>query len=324
MQHIPPPQNVTFHLVEQPDYALFTDIGSPYTIQAASKMIEIVRKYNIDVIHSHYTIPHAVSAYLAKQATGVKIVTTAHGSDTHTLGGSPSYNSTITLALQNSDAVTSVSKFLAAETEELFALGKDSVNVVHNFIEPEEFKPVDGKKQKWVIQASNFRPIKQLPFMIETFAGVVKEHPDWTLQLVGYGPEYPICVRKSRELGIRDKVKFLGVRRDIPDLIAQSSILASTSKTESFGLTIAEGMASATSVFAPRVGGIPEICIDEENGLLYESNNLEDAVSKLSKLMADDESRNTYGLQGRKRIIDKFSPSTIVPQYENIYASLLE
>ena len=317
-------ENITFHLVEQPDYALFKDIGSPYTIHAGSKMIEIVRDFNIDIIHTHYAIPHAVSAYLAKNDTGVKIVNTAHGSDTHTLGLKSAYRPVISLALHHSSAVTSVSDYLARKTEQVFDLPDQSVDVVYNFIELDEFTPYQGEKEKSIIQASNFRPIKQIPKMIEIFAEVAKDFPDWTLKLVGYGPEYPICVRKSRELGIRDQVKFLGVRRDVPQLISQSSILASTSEVESFGLTVAEGMASETAVWAPRTGGIPEICIHDQTGKLYDPDDQVSAVNNLADLMADRSKRIQYGKSGRERIQKHFSPEIIVTQYENIYNRILE
>ena len=318
------PPNITFHKVEQPSYALFQDIGSPFTIQSASRMIDIVEKYNIDIIHSHYLIPHAVSAYLAKNKTNVKIINTAHGSDTHTLGPNESYNSVISLALHGSSAVTSVSKYLARLTEDVFNLQKESVDVVYNFIDPDVFVPYTGVKEKSIIHASNFRPIKQLPFMIEVFAEVSPDFPDWDLKLVGYGPEYPVCVRRSRELGVREKVKFLGVRRDVPDLIAKSSILASTSKVESFGLTIAEGMSVQTAVWAPNTGGVPEICIDKETGVLFNLEEKDHAVKTLHDLMDNESQREKYAISGRKRILSNFSPKVIVDKYESIYNRILE
>ena len=313
---------VKFHKVDDLDYALFKDIGSPYTITAAEKMIKIVERYDIDVVHTHYSLPHAVVAYLTKLKTGVKVVSTTHGSDTHTLGKSKKFNSIIGMALENSDCVTSVSKFLAESTKNIFDLSMD-VKTIHNFIDPSEFKPLREERRKSIIQASNFRPIKQLPFMLEMFAGVSKDFPDWNLDLIGYGPDYPICMRKAKALKIRDKVKFLGVRNDIPIQIAKASILGSTSKIESFGLTIAEAMSCETPVIAPNVGGIPEICVNNENGNLYESGNLVDGTNKLRDLIEDEEKRRRYGENSRKRILDKFTPEIIVKKYEDVYENIL-
>lgn len=312
------------HLVETPSYALFSDIGSPFTIQSASKMVEIVKSEKIDLIHSHYVIPHAVSAYLASKNVDVKTVATTHGSDTHTLGELASYQPIVGMALQQSSAVTSVSRYLARETERVFDLAQNSVEVVYNFIEPDEFRPLTNERQKNIIMASNFRPIKQIPLMVEIFACVSDQFPEWKLNLVGYGPEYPVAMRRSRELHIKSKVNFLGVRRDIPTLVSNASILASTSQLESFGLTIAEGMSCETPVFAPNSGGIPEICLDGENGLLFDLENKEDAVEKLTKLMENEELRKKLGQNGRKRIIDQFSPIPIVNKYDQVYQHVLD
>lgn len=316
-------ENIYFHQVERPSYALFSDIGAPYTIQSASKMVEIVNKFNIDIIHSHYAIPHAVASYLAKLNTPVKTVVTLHGSDTHTLGHDASYQSIVSQALQNTDALTAVSSYLAKESEIVFDLPEDNINVIYNFINPNEFSPDKKSHTKNIVQASNFRPIKQVPYLIEIFSEITNEFPEWRLQLIGYGPEYPICQRLVRELKISDKVDFLGVRKDVPKLLAQASILASTSKIESFGLTIAESMSCETPIFAPNVGGIPEVCKHNENGLLFDPGNKTDACDKLILLMEDDKLRADLGKKGRKRIINEFSPEIIVKKYEDLYFKLL-
>ncbi|MCE7736126.1 MAG: N-acetyl-alpha-D-glucosaminyl L-malate synthase BshA [Candidatus Heimdallarchaeota archaeon] len=315
--------NITFHLVDQPSYALFKDIGAPYTIQAAAKISQIVRDFGVEIMHSHYAIPHSVASYLAKQMSGLKTVVTTHGSDTHTLGKDISYNETIQLALRETDAVTSVSKFLARETESVFSLPTHSVQTVYDFINISEFYPKDEKRKLNIIHASNFRPVKQVPYMIQIFAELVKEFPNWTLDLVGNGPDWPVCQREARKFKIQNNVNFLGVRKDVPSLLSSASILASTSKIESFGLTIAEAMASETPVWASNVGGVPEVCQNNVTGLLYDIESKDDAIEKLAKLMADEELRSRFGKNGRRQVTDKFSTVKIVKQYEEIYNSVL-
>ncbi|MDH5401470.1 MAG: N-acetyl-alpha-D-glucosaminyl L-malate synthase BshA [Candidatus Heimdallarchaeota archaeon] len=317
------PSNITIHQNESTNYELFTDIGNPYTIQTASNISKIVKEHQIDLVHAHYAIPHATILYLAKRLNSIKTINTTHGSDTHTLGKLDSYNSIIKLSLQDSNLNTSVSKFLARETEEVFELDKNSVKVIYNFINSDRFKPYHEEKELSIIHASNFRPIKQVPLMIEVFAEASKDFPDWKLNLIGYGPDYPICVRLARKLKVRDKVNFLGVQKDVSNLFMKSSIMASTSQLESFGLTIAEGMACSLPIWAPNTGGIPEVCIDKSNGLLWSVNDFEMQVNTLKRLMGNRKLRLEYGNNGRKRIIEQFSPEKIVKSYIQAYDELL-
>ncbi len=318
------PENLIFHEIERSGYALFRDIGSPFTIHSASSMAKVVKSEQIDIIHSHYAIPHAVSAYLAKQINPVKTVVTTHGSDTHTLGKHNSYQPTISLALKKSDMVISVSKFLARETETVFGLENNSVRVIYDFINTDIFNPIDfNNKELSIIQASNFRSVKRIPLLIKIFSKIHEEFPDWKLKLVGDGPELTTSVRITRELNMQHQVEFLGVRADIPNLFSKSSILISGSEVESFGLTIAEAMACGTPIIAPRVGGIPEVVDDNVTGLLYDSSDMADAVDKLSKMMSNTELRKQMGIKSRDKINREFSVQKIVSQYDDLYCELL-
>ncbi|MCY3410414.1 MAG: N-acetyl-alpha-D-glucosaminyl L-malate synthase BshA [Candidatus Heimdallarchaeota archaeon] len=316
-------ENITFHQVDRSGYALFSEIGSPYTIQAASKMVEIVKKEQVDIVHSHYAIPHSVASYLASKMVDMTTVVTTHGSDTHTLGAMPGYNPTISLALKGTDKVTSVSEYLARETERIFDLKPNSVPVIYDFVNTDYFVPFNGEKELSITQASNFREIKQVPLLVEYFAEVAHEFPDWKLKLIGDGPEISLATRRARELGIRSQVEFLGVQKDINQLFAKSSILASTSMMESFGLTIAEAMSCEVPIWAPNVGGIPELCDDGNCGYLYNFNERELAIEKLRKLMGDEKRREEMGRLARKRIIERFSIPIIIKQYEELYKDLL-
>jgi N-acetyl-alpha-D-glucosaminyl L-malate synthase BshA len=315
--------NITFHLVERPSYALFKDIGAPYTIQAAAKISQLVKEHNINILHSHYAIPHAVVAYLVKKMNSINTVVTTHGSDVHSLGRDPSYNETIKLALEDSNCVTSVSEYLSRDTENVFNLPNGSVQTIYDFVNTNEFYPTGENREKNIIHASNFRPVKQVPLMIQIFAELVDDFPDWKLDLVGTGPDWPICQREARRLKISDNVRFLGVRKDIPDLMSKAAILGSTSRIESFGITIAEAMACETPIWASSVGGVPEVCENEVAGLLFDPMSKDDATEKLARLMSDDKLRNQLGRTGRKIVEEKFSTNKIVKQYEQIYQSVL-
>ncbi|MHA2092772.1 MAG: N-acetyl-alpha-D-glucosaminyl L-malate synthase BshA [Candidatus Kariarchaeaceae archaeon] len=316
-------ENITFHQIDRPSYALFSEIGAPFTIQSAAKIVKVARSEKIELLHSHYAIPHAVSSYLASNSIPLKTIVTTHGSDTHTLGHDPSYNEMVGLALKNTTCVTSVSNFLARETETVFKLPSDSVKVIYDFVDTQEFKPESENRSLSIVQASNFRPVKQVPLLVEIFSKVVGSFPSWSLNLIGNGPEWPLCLRKVRELKIKDNVNFLGVQTDIPKIFSEASILASSSKIESFGLTIAEGMACETPIWAPDTGGIPELCVNGETGFLYNQDDISDAVEKLSKLMENEDLRRKFGRNGRERINRYFSTEIIVKQFENLYKSAL-
>lgn len=316
--------NITFHQVERLNYALFKDIGSPFTIQSASKMAKVIREEKIDIVHSHYAIPHAVSSYLASKMTSVKTVVTTHGSDVHTLGNHEGYNETISLALKETNLVTSVSNFLARKTEKVYNLQENSVPVIYDFVNTDQFKPMDNEREFSLIQASNFRPVKQIPLLVEMFAKIADNFPNWKLKLVGDGPEVTTTLRKTRQMKVRDQVEFLGVQRKIPEIFAKSSILVSSSRIESFGLTIAEAMACGTPVWAPYVGGIPELCEDGVTGYLYDLENKDEAVEKLASMMEDEVKRKKMGIAARKRVLENFSIDIIIKQYEDKYRSILD
>ncbi len=308
--------NVIFHNLDLVNYALFSEIGSLYTIQAANAILDIIDKYNIDILHSHYAIPHSVVASLVKKLRNVKIITTTHGSDVHTLGKHNNFKSVLSDALQNHDCVTSVSDYLSNLTESVFNI--EGVKTIYDFVNTDIFKP-NKNKEHYIVQASNFRPVKQIPKMIDIFSKVADNFPQWKLKLIGDGPDWGVAIRKARLLGIKNQVEFPGIVPDIPKIFGNAAIMMSTSKVESFGMTIAEAMSCETPVVAPNVGGIPEVL--GSTGFLYESD--EDAVEQLSKLMENEKLRIRMGKQARDRIVNNFSIDRIVEKYSHLYRTIM-
>lgn len=321
--------NITLELVDILSYPLFKDIGTPYTILAASKLVQIAMKTEIELFHIHYAVPVSVSAYLAKNIANIPFAITAHGSDIHTLGIDPAYNPVLSHVFNKADGLSTVSNYLKKEIQSKFAYKRD-LEVFYNPIDVEKYKKIDAqlcdfriKYDKNFIHVSNFRPVKNAPFIVEAFADVVKEHPDTGLIMVGEGPERKKCEDLAYKLGISENVTFQGVRVSIAPIYSCGSALISASTNESFGLTLAEAMACETPVIAPKVGGIPEVVDHEKNGFIYELGNKKSLTDYMLRLVEDKELVKKLGTNGRKKVVDKFESSKIADYYLTWYEKIL-
>ncbi|MCK5159706.1 MAG: N-acetyl-alpha-D-glucosaminyl L-malate synthase BshA [Candidatus Heimdallarchaeota archaeon] len=322
--------NITLDLVDILSYPLFRDIGAPYTILAASKLVNIVKKWDLDLLHIHYAIPVGVSAYLAKNITKIPVALTAHGSDIHTLGVDPAYNPVISHVFENVDGLSTVSNYLKMEIEANFEAKKD-IEVLYNPIDTEKYRRIDVqlcdfriKYEKNFVHVSNFRTIKNTPFIVESFAEIVKAYPEVGLIMVGEGPERKRCEDIANKLGIREHVSFQGVRTSITSIYNCGSALLSASTNESFGLTIAEAMSCESPVIAPNVGGIPEVLDHKTNGFIYELGNKSEFIEHMSTLLDDESLVRKMGEKGRQKVIDKFESSKIADRYVKWYTKILD
>lgn len=322
--------NVTLELVDVLSYPLFKDIGAPYTILAASKLVELVARENLDVLHIHYAIPTGVSAYLTKLITNVPVVITAHGSDIHILGVDPSYNPIMSHVFQNVDGISTVSEFMKKEINDKFASNQD-VRVIYNPIDTEKYQKIESQICDFrlrhdvnFVHVSNFRPVKDTPFIVETFAEVLKEKPDLGLILVGDGPERKKCEEIACKLGIRDNVIFQGVRSYISPIYNCATALLSASRNESFGLTLAEAMACETPAIAPRVGGVPEVIDHGINGYLYKLGDQKSLLDYMIRLLDDEKLKNRLGKAGREKVVNNFDGSKIADEYIEWYKETLK
>lgn len=322
--------NITLDLVDIISYPLFKDIGAPYTILAASKLVQIAKKSEIDLMHIHYAIPVGVSAYLTKQIANIPVAITAHGSDIHTLGIDPAYNPIISHVFNNVDGLSTVSNYLKEEMISKFSSQKE-IEVFYNPIDINKYKKIDTelcdfriKYEKNFVHVSNFRAVKRAPFIVEAFAEVVKEHPDLGLIMVGEGPERKKCEELSYKLGISDHVIFQGVRVALTSIYNCATALLSASTNESFGLTIAEAMACEVPVIAPRVGGIPEVIDHNENGFMYDLEDKTALINYMKQLLDDEQLKLKFGRNGRNKVVKQFESSKIADQYIAWYEKLLE
>ncbi|HWJ80455.1 MAG TPA: N-acetyl-alpha-D-glucosaminyl L-malate synthase BshA [Niallia sp.] len=324
--------NIYYHQVEVNQYAVFQ--YPPYDLALSSKMAEVINREELDLLHVHYAIPHAVCAILAKQMSNrdVKIVTTLHGTDITVLGYDSSLSMGIKFGIEKSDAVTAVSKSLIAQTYDLIEPQKEIVPV-YNFIDERVYTRVDAshlkkelsiqEEEKVLIHVSNFRAVKRVPDVVKAFKKIADSIPS-KLLLVGDGPEMSKVTKLVDELKLRDKVLFLGKQENLEELYSLSDLMLLLSEKESFGLVALEAMACGVPVIGTNVGGIPEVIVPHTTGEIAELGDIQ-SIAKLSiDILTNDNLHAKLSQNSISRVRDYFRADLIVNEYEEIYYSLLE
>lgn len=320
-----------FHQVLIEEYPLFQ--YQPYELALSSKMVEVVKKYNLEVLHVHYAIPHAYAAFMAKQmllekGIHIRVVTTLHGTDITLVGSHPTYKTAVEFSINNSDVVTAVSNNLKDTTNQLFNIRKN-IEVVYNFIDVDKYSKAGEEECKRIALAkpnerilthiSNFRPVKRVEDVIKVFFEVQKEIPS-KLLMIGEGPERMKAEILTKELGLKNKVFFLGNSTEIDQILCYSDIFLLPSKTESFGLAALEAMAAKTPVISTNTGGLPEVNIHGETGFLSSLGDVNDMAINAITILKDDKVLTKFK-NNAKAHTKKFSLENILPVYEEIYKS---
>ena len=322
--------NIVYHEVEMSNYPLFE--FPLYTLALASKMVEVARYEKLDILHCHYAVPHATSAYLAKQIlrdTNIKIVTTLHGTDITLVGLEPSFLSIMKFSIEQSDGVTAVSRFLKEKTQTNYGIDKD-IAVIPNFIDTAKYKRIPSdiffvkcgaEGQKVLAHTSNFRPVKRVPDVIRIFNEVQKKIPS-ILILIGDGPDRSQCEILCRELGIGDKVRFLGKQMEIVPLLSTADIFLMPSQSESFGLAALEAMACEVPVISSSVGGLPELQVHGQTGFIAEIGDIDRMARYAIDLLSNPVKHKMFAEAARRRA-EEFESTKIIPQYEEYYEKIL-
>ncbi len=326
-------ERVTFHEVTQVEYPLFEQ-SSPYALALAVKQHEVAVREDLDLMHVHYAIPHAATAWLAKQmmkeVRDLKIVTTLHGTDITLVGQDPSYFTLTKFSIEQSDAVTAVSAFLREETYKAFGCAGCDVAVIPNFINPAEYHPASDPScrralapanHKILIHVSNFRPVKRVRDVVHTFAGVRKAMPA-TLVLVGDGPDRDAMEHEVDRLGLKRDVRFLGKVDNVGDVLRGGDLFLLPSATESFGLAALEAMACGVPVIASAAGGIPEVVTDGETGALAPVGDVATMTDRALAILKDEGLHERMKRNAAARALE-FAAERVVPRYVKLYEDLL-
>ena len=323
-----------FHQVLLEEYPLFQ--YQPYELALSSKIVEVVEKYQLEVLHVHYAIPHAYAAYMAKQmlnekGISIKVVTTLHGTDITLVGSHPTYKTAVEFSINNSDIVTSVSNSLKKTTNKLFTI-KNDIQVIYNFIDTQKYDKLHQLKcnrtaiakpnERILTHVSNFRPVKRIDDVIKVFYEVQKKIPS-KLILIGEGPERAKIENLVNKLQISDDVLFLGNSSEVSKILCYSDVFLLPSQTESFGLAALEAMAAKTAVISTNTGGLPEVNIHEVTGFLSDIGDVKDMAKNVLTILQDDQILDTFKNNARAHA-KKFSLDNILPFYENIYRLCLK
>ncbi len=324
-------ENIYYHEVNVHDYPLFQ--YQPYELALSSKMVDTVLNEGIELLHVHYAIPHAYAAFMAKQILADKgihipVVTTLHGTDITLVGRNPSYKPAVTFSINHSDIVTSVSEDLKKETLKFFVVRKD-IEVIPNFIDLSLYTGDEKCKkaglahpgQRIITHVSNFRKVKRIMDIVETFA-LIRKEVDSRLIMIGDGPERERAESRARELGMPEDVVFLGKTNEVERILCMSDLFILPSESESFGLAALEAMAAKVPVISSNAGGLPEVNLDGVTGYTSDVGDVVKMAQDAVKILKDDALHAVLKQNAYDRA-KQFSMEHILPLYEDAYERAL-
>jgi N-acetyl-alpha-D-glucosaminyl L-malate synthase BshA len=328
------PGPVQMHVSQGLPYPLFH--STPHDLAITSALLDVHRSSGLDVLHAHYALPHAVSAILGRLAAGddprrpaPRVVTTLHGTDITIVGSDPSYAPLTHFVIRASDAVTTVSESLRAATLKHFCDSDAkpcSIEVIPNFVDTQRFRPrAPGQRSAGpphAVHVSNFRPVKRVPWLVEAFA-LASRGTQARLTLIGDGPDQAAARERARELELGCRVRFLGERDAMPELLSDADLFLLASREESFGLSALEAMSCGTPVVATNVGGLPEVVDHGLTGLLAPVDDMAAYASHVRELLLDPARCLAMGAAARTAAVERFEQDRIVRLYEDLYRRVL-
>ena len=320
--------NIYFHEATPANYPVFEE--APSNLALATKMVEVVENYALDVLHVHYAMPFATSAYLAKQIMlprALGVVTTLHGTDITVVGAEPSFFRITQFSMQSSDRLTAVSRFLKDRAEATFGITRP-IEVIYNFVDPQVFAPkragrirLGGPGTKVLMHASNFRPVKNIPVVIQVFSEV-RKRLQAKLVMVGDGPEKAGAEQLAREMGVHRDVLFLGNQDCMEEMLPLADVFLLPSSSESFGLVALEAMSAEVPVVCSNAGGLPEVVEHGFTGFLHDTAHVAGYTASVLKLLGNEGLRRTMGRRGRRVAMERFGAEELVGKYIQVYESL--
>lgn len=324
-------QNVFYHEVEVPSYPLFDH--PPYSLALTVSMHNIAKQYGLDLIHAHYAVPHATSAWMAREMarpSDLRVVTTLHGTDITLIGQDPSYKSITQFSIQQSDGLTSVSEYLRQETVEHFDISADRIDVIPNFVDlnlymrtahPCHRSRLSEPGENIIMHISNFRAVKRVDDAVRAFARMSRALPA-RLILIGDGPERGRVQQTAEDEGVANRVTFLGKQESVAEILSCADLFLLPSASESFGLVALEAMACGVPVIASNVGGLPEVVPEGEAGFLTPVGDVEAMAERGIEILSDREKWRAMSA-GARAAAERYSQDEVVPMYERHYEKVM-
>lgn len=325
--------NIYYHEVQVPTYPLFD--FPPYESALSSTMVDVIFNNNLDLLHVHYAIPHASTAYLAKQIVAkqgkrIPFITTLHGTDITLVGKDKTYAPVVTFSINESDAITAVSDNLRDETYKSFRIEKD-INVIYNFVDTHRFRrrelphfrnAIAPNGEKIMLHVSNFRKVKRVPDVVSIFRKVREQMPV-KLLLVGDGPDRPGIESMARECNLCGDIRFVGKQEQLEDVMSISDLFILPSEYESFGLAALEAMAAQVPVISSNAGGLPEVNINGQTGYTSPVGDVDAMAANVLRIFNDAPMLERLRA-GALAQAQRFHIDNIIPQYEALYERTLE
>jgi N-acetyl-alpha-D-glucosaminyl L-malate synthase BshA len=341
-RRMPACENLRVHEVAVPHYPPLE--YPPYTVAMASAIVRVASEHRLDLLHVHYAVPHAASAYLASQTLGPAaphVVITLHGTDVTQVGVDASYASVSRFTTAAVDGISVPSAFLKQQTERwLGGAELPPIDVIGNFVDVERFAPPVARSAQrldalfaaarksgdqsggpTLVHVSNFRPVKRVVDVIEVLARVRRQLPA-RLVLIGDGPERAHVAQRARALGVQEQVCFLGRLIDFSAHLGDADAFLLPSETEGFGLAALEAMSCGVPVFGYRVGGLPEL-VSEDVGRLVAPLDVAGLAQALLDVLAEPEAHATLGRAARRRAVARFRSGPALDCYESWYRRIL-
>ncbi len=337
-------RGVHVDLVDSFDYPLFEGTGPPYAMALTSKIIKVAMDSKLDLVHAHYAIPHAMSAYMAREITGIPYVVTLHGSDVHSLGQDPAYKPVVQHTIERADAVTAVSEFLMKKAHEELGIERE-IHVIPNFIDVTKFSHLNGVRlyvesgcvglrkeeeavelnpeEKILLHASNFRKVKRVVELVEIMRIVVDHFPSARLIIAGDGPTRIEVERKIEALDLCNNIHLLGVKSNMQEIMCSADLFLLNSTLEGMPLVLLEAMSCGLPVITTPAGGIPELVRPGTDGMVTKGFDQEEYAQAIIEMLENDEKRKKFGEAGRKRVEESFSAERVVNMYEKVFESVL-
>lgn len=326
----PVTENISFHEVNIAASPLFE--YPPYSLALTSKMVDVVRYEELDLLHVHYAIPHATSAVLARQilktqGLSIPVVTTLHGTDITLTGQDPSFAPVVNYSINESDGVTAVSDYLRTETKRHFDV-RGEIEVIPNFVDTKRFRRTNKQHfkqalcpngEKVLVHVSNFRPVKRATDVVEVFHRLREEGMAVKLLLVGDGPDRVPAQHLARELGVYDDVRFLGKQEPVEEILSIADVFLMPSGSETFGLAALEAMACGVPVVASNIGGLPELVVEGQCGFLCPLGDIDCFTDRARRILQDEALQHQMGEAARSRAAGVFNKDQVVPLYEAYY-----